>query len=133
VFRLLRKMEVDTAEVQGQYGCLNFHAKCGGQRARLIIAIKNKWSRAWTQAWFYCKVPLLQSLNPTHSKGISALHSYMNVLDFVTEPSFECGDNDAGGVAFIKATHSIGARDVIEEYMACGVFSSVSGFWLGRG
>jgi hypothetical protein len=45
-----RKMEVDADEVQGQYGCLNFHAKCGGQRAKLTIAVKNKWSGTWTQA-----------------------------------------------------------------------------------
>jgi hypothetical protein len=54
-----RKMEVDGAEVQDQFGCLNFHAKCGGQEAKLTVLVKNKWAGAWTQAWFYCKVPLL--------------------------------------------------------------------------
>jgi hypothetical protein len=56
-----RKMEVDRAEVQGQYRCLNFHAKCGDQQVKHTVAVKNKWSRAWTQAWFYCKVSLLWS------------------------------------------------------------------------
>jgi hypothetical protein len=53
------KIEVDGVEVQGQYGCLNFHAKHESHREKLTVADKNKWSRAWTQAWFYCKVPLL--------------------------------------------------------------------------
>jgi hypothetical protein len=55
------KIEVDGVEVQGQYGCLNFHVKHESHREKLTVAVKNKWSRAWTQAWFYCKVPLLCS------------------------------------------------------------------------
>jgi hypothetical protein len=44
------------------------------------------------------------------------------VLDFKTEPSFECGNNDASYAAFVSATRSIGGWDAIEEYMACGLF-----------
>jgi hypothetical protein len=58
-----RKMEVDGVEVHGQYGCLNFHAKHRSQRAKLTIAVKNKWSGALMQAWFYSKVSLLRSLS----------------------------------------------------------------------
>jgi hypothetical protein len=29
-------------------------------------------------------------------------------LDFVMEPPFECPEDDAGDVAFVKATRSIG-------------------------
>jgi hypothetical protein len=75
---------------------------------KLTITIKNKWSRAWIGAWFYCKVPLLQSLSPERGKGLYALHSYMTTLDFAMEPLFECANDDAGDVAFVKATHSIG-------------------------
>jgi hypothetical protein len=52
-----RKMDVDGAEVQGQYGCINFHAKCRGPGAKHTVAVKNKWARAWTWVWFYYKVP----------------------------------------------------------------------------
>jgi hypothetical protein len=45
-----REMEIDVAEVQGQYGCLNFHAKHGGYGAKIIVIVKNKWAGAWTQA-----------------------------------------------------------------------------------
>jgi hypothetical protein len=45
-----RKTEVDGVEVQGQYECLNFNAKRENQQAKLTVAVKNKWSGAWTQA-----------------------------------------------------------------------------------
>jgi hypothetical protein len=32
----------------------------------------------------------------------------MCVLDFVMEPSFDCGNDDAGDVTFVTATRSIG-------------------------
>jgi hypothetical protein len=44
---------------KGNTGCLNFHAKRVGQGVKVTVVIKNKWSRAWTGVWFYCKVPLL--------------------------------------------------------------------------
>jgi hypothetical protein len=40
------------------------HVKCGGQRVKLTMVLKNKWSGAWTQAWFYCKVFVSQILSP---------------------------------------------------------------------
>jgi hypothetical protein len=38
---------------------LIFMLNAGSRGAKLNAAIKNKWVRAWTRAWFYCKVPLL--------------------------------------------------------------------------
>jgi hypothetical protein len=41
-----KKMSADGVKVLAQYGCVNFHAKCyGGQGARLMVVVKNKWSR----------------------------------------------------------------------------------------
>jgi hypothetical protein len=41
----LKRMDVDGAVVQAQYGCINFHAKrYRGDRAMLMLAIKNKCS-----------------------------------------------------------------------------------------
>jgi hypothetical protein len=127
-----RKIDVDGVELQGQYNCLNFHAKHDGQRAKHTVAVKNKWSKAWTQAWFYCKVRLLWSLSPGRGKGIYALHSYMTGLDFLTEPPFECPDGEAGDVAFVKDTCTIGSRDTMEEYMACRLFPLSVSFNLGE-
>jgi hypothetical protein len=45
-----RKIDVDRVEMLGQYSCFNFHAKCGGQRAKLTAVVKNKWFGAWMQA-----------------------------------------------------------------------------------
>jgi hypothetical protein len=40
--------------------------------------------------------------------------------------------NNAGDMAFVKATCSIGGQDVIEEYMACGLFPLSASFDLGE-
>jgi hypothetical protein len=119
-------MDVGGVEVQVQYGCINFHAKHGSQRAKLTVAVKNKWAGAWTQAWFYCKVPLIHSPSPERCKGVYALHSHMTELNFVTDPPFDCPDDEVNDAAFVKPTHMISGRDAVEEYMACGLFSDVN-------
>jgi hypothetical protein len=55
-----KKMNVDKADMQVQYGCINFHTKhYEGHGAKLTLVTKNKWASGWTRAWFYFKVPLL--------------------------------------------------------------------------
>jgi hypothetical protein len=54
----------------------------------------------------------------------------MTTLDFVMEPSFKCPNDEAGDMAVIKATRTIGGRDDVEEYMACGLFPLSVGFNL---
>jgi hypothetical protein len=49
----------------------------------------------------------------------------MTRLDFVT-------DDEAGDMAFIKATRTISGRDVVEEYMASGIFPLLVSFNLGE-
>jgi hypothetical protein len=56
----------------------------------------------------------------------------MTGLDFVTDPPLECPDDVVGGTAFIKAMRTIGGRDAIEEYMACGLFPLSASFNLGE-
>jgi hypothetical protein len=63
---------------------------------------------------------------------VYALRLDMCVLDFVTEPSFECINNDDGGATFFCATRSIGGWDAVEEYMACGLFPLSDSFGLGE-
>jgi hypothetical protein len=43
-------------------------------------------------------------------------------LDFGMEQPLECPGGNAGDVAFIKATRSIGSRDVVEEYIVTPYF-----------
>jgi hypothetical protein len=50
----------------------------------------------------------------------------------MTEPPFECPDDEIGDAAFIKATRIIGGRDAMEEYMACGLFPLSASFSLGE-
>jgi hypothetical protein len=72
--------------------------------------------------WFCCKVPLIWSPCPGRGKGVYALHSYMAELSFVLDPLFSCPDDDLSNGAFVKATHTIGGRDAVEEYVACRLF-----------
>jgi hypothetical protein len=43
-------------------------------------------------------------------------------LDFQTEPPFDYADDNSGDVAFVRATKFIGGRDVVEEFLACGMY-----------
>jgi hypothetical protein len=52
----------------------------------------------------------------------------MAPLYFLTEPSFECGDDDFGDLAFVRAMGLIGGQDVVEEYMACKMFPLSASF-----
>jgi hypothetical protein len=68
---------------------------------------------------------LLQSVGahlPTGGgKSVHILCSHLCALDFWTEPPVDCPDDDSGNASFIKAANSIGGRDVVEEYLACGM------------
>jgi hypothetical protein len=85
-----------------------------------------------SQALFYCKVPLIRVLSPGRGKGIFALPSYMSKLEFMMQPSYQCPNDEAGDVAFIKATRAIRGRDAVEEFMACELFPLSASFELGE-
>jgi hypothetical protein len=70
--------------------------------------------------WFYCKVPV--HVCSQGGKAAHALRSHMCSLDFHTTPPFDCADDDSGDIAFVRATKFIVGRDVIEEFLACGVY-----------
>jgi hypothetical protein len=57
-----------------------------------------------------------------------ALHSIMSTLDYATEPSFVCPDDDSGDAAFILVAILIGGRDAVEEYLVCGMHSLLANF-----
>jgi hypothetical protein len=128
-----KRMSVDGADVLAQYGCVNFQAKhYGGQGARLTVVVKNKCFGGWTQARFYCKVPLLQTPDPLRGKSVYALHSSLTALDVSTDPLFQCADDDSGDVAFVQAMGLIGGRDTVKEYLACGLFPLSAWFSFGK-
>jgi hypothetical protein len=98
-----KKMTIDRAEVLAQCGSINFHGKCSrSQGAKLTVVVKNKWSRGWMHARFYYMVPLLQSSSPLQGKSVY--------------------------LAFVHAASLIGGQDVVEEYLACGMFPLSASF-----
>jgi hypothetical protein len=50
----------------------------------------------------------------------SCLH--MSTIKFCTKPSYDCFGEDLSDGAFVWASKCIGARDVVEEFMSCGVW-----------
>jgi hypothetical protein len=71
-----------------------------------------------------------ESTSSVQGKGVFVLHSDMSELYFAMEPSFEHADDDAGKVMFVSATCSIGGRDAVDEYLACGLFPLSAGFGI---
>jgi hypothetical protein len=39
-----------------QFGCITFHPSRYRARAKLTLAVRNKWTGGWDSNWFYCKV-----------------------------------------------------------------------------
>jgi hypothetical protein len=76
--------------------------------------------------WFYYKVSLLQT--PQRGKSVFGLSLNMTPLDYATEPSFECIDNESSDTVFIRVVGFIGGRDAVEEYLACRMFPLSANF-----
>jgi hypothetical protein len=56
----------------------------------------------------------------------------MAELSFVSDPLFDYPDGNASNATFVKATHTVGGRDAMEEYVACGLFPLSASFKLGE-
>jgi hypothetical protein len=50
------------------------------------------------------------------------LRSMMTPLNHLMDAVFECSTEDVNMVAFAEATSIIGGRDVVEEFLACGIW-----------
>jgi hypothetical protein len=52
----------------------------------------------------------------------------MSALDYTVEPEVDYPDSDANVTAFVWATATIGGRDAVEEFLACGMYPLASSF-----
>jgi hypothetical protein len=76
-------------------------------------------------------VVLLQGADaclPVGRKNFHALHSHMSALEFLMEPPINCPNSNVGDSTFVKSIGFIRGRDVIEEYLTCGLYPLVSVF-----
>jgi hypothetical protein len=81
--------------------------------------MRNKWTSRWDGNWFYCRVPMEQTID-VHDKGTYPLSYIMISLDYSMEVTFECGPRDANVAAFTKVSSIIGGgHDLVEEFLAC--------------
>jgi hypothetical protein len=113
--------------VSAQFGCLNFHAKCYKDWVpKLSLTVKNKWSLGRIKAWYYCRVPARWSSEG--GKSVFALRSYMSVLGYQVEPLVYIPDTNSNDVAFVQAVKMIRGHDVVEEFLACGLYPLSASF-----
>jgi hypothetical protein len=65
----------------------------------------------------------------TGGKRMYILRSHLCALGFQMKMPVDYPDDDLGDIAFVKAASSVGGRDAVEEYLACGMhplFANVS-------
>jgi hypothetical protein len=73
-----------------QFGCITFHPSRFGSRSRLTPAVRNMWMNGWDGNWFYCRLPVEQTID-VRDKGTYPLSCTMIPLNYSTEVTFECG------------------------------------------
>jgi hypothetical protein len=107
--------------IAAQFGCISFHPSRFGNRAKLAPAMRNKWTSGWDDNWFYCRVPVEGAIDGC-GKGSYLLSSTMNPLNHLLEAPSTRGPDDTNIAAFIEATSIIGSCDIVEEFLACGLW-----------
>jgi hypothetical protein len=56
----------------------------------------------------------------------------MSTLDYQVKPLVRCPNTDSGDGVFVRATTTIGGRDVVEEFFALGLYHMSAGFHFGE-
>jgi hypothetical protein len=118
-----KKIQLEGSEstLVAQFGCVTFHPSRFGNWVMLTPAVRNKWTSGWDGNWFYCRVPLEQTVD-VRGKGTYPLSCTMTPLNYAMEVTFECGPTDANVAAFTEAALIIGGHDAVEEFLACGLW-----------
>jgi hypothetical protein len=55
----------------------------------------------------------------------------MSTLDYTVELDVKCPNRDVNDAIFIQVTTTIRGRDVVEEFLTCGVYPLSAGFGFG--
>jgi hypothetical protein len=63
-----------------QFGCISFHPSRFGNRAKLALAMRNKWTIGWDSNWFYWRVPSERAVDG-RVKGTYLLSSKITPLN----------------------------------------------------
>jgi hypothetical protein len=104
-----------------QFGYISFHPSWFGNWTRLAPITRNKWTNGWDGNWFYYRVSVEQKAD-VRGKGSYQLSSTMTRLNYLTEVPSSCDLEDGNFAAFIELTSIIGGHDVVEEFLACGLW-----------
>jgi hypothetical protein len=100
--------------VYAQFDCLNFHKKRykdSGLKLSLIVLVHRSSKRG---------------------KSIFTLHSRMTVLDYQVEPQMNCPNTNTNDAVCIWVSIMIGGCDIVEEFLACGLYPLSIDFGFGE-
>jgi hypothetical protein len=118
-----KKIHLEESETTftAQFGCISFHPSWFGNHSRLTPVMRNKWTSGWDGIWFYYRVPSKQKAD-SQGQRTYPLSSKMTKMNYLMEVPSSCGPEDANVVAFVEATSLIGGCDVVEEFLASGLW-----------
>jgi hypothetical protein len=110
-----------------QFGSCTFTPRTGKTLAEVIEIVscaKNKWGN-WWEFWFYVASGDVERL-PSLPPSILCSHCY------VAFPHFEVAEEDQDEGALRDAACLSSGRDLVEEFIACGVWPLAHGWALGE-
>ena len=134
-----RKVFVDDDEKESevQNGCCTFvprksNKKTGLSKVVLAAAQKNKWEENWLEYWFYAKIGFPDPEGSGEERYLLA--SNIEPFEHTFQPAY---NKRAPGFkpcleAFMTACQVCRGRDVVEEFLAAGVWPLSAG-WAPRG
>jgi hypothetical protein len=121
-----KKAKVDGVKVEYQFTSCAFMAKRAQKEGSLEISFaqKNKWEKDWPRYWFYMKTPRV--VLKIKKCPFASITVEMKPSTRVRPLSKVDAERATCDVAFGKACHFSGGRDLVEEMV-------VSNFWpLGK-
>jgi hypothetical protein len=83
--------------------------------------MRNKWTSGWDGNWFYYRVPSEQKADST-GQITYPLSLKMTKMNYLTEVPSSCGPKDANVATFVEVTSLIGGHDVVEGFLASGLW-----------
>lgn len=130
----LKKVKVDGERRNAQFGSCTFIAKKrskGQDSPQISYAQKGRWPNHWPRYWFYAKVPVMTfHRNDGTDIDIHPLASTMSVMKTVSCVSPKNTESRrACEKAFEFACRFSSGRDLVEEFLAAGVWPLGQNCW----
>jgi hypothetical protein len=137
LFELVIKKDIlkldDGQYYEANYACCTFdtrrqNSRRGLTRIQLAPCCKTNFTKDWSSYWFYVKVDMAKTLS--YTRPIYPLYSPIEIVTAINTAEYNhraIGFKNCENVFFIAST-ILGGRDVIEEFVAAGVWLTCHGW-----